>query len=278
MALYLIGDVQGCDHALGRLLNELAFSPSRDQLLLLGDVVNRGPHNVAVLQRLMALDGAAQALLGNHDLHWLALAHGVGQPGKRDTLHDVLGHPQRTPMVEWMLQRPLALQTHGWLCVHAGVFPQWSEVQTLALAHEVQQVLADPAQRAAFFQGMYANHPNRWSPELTGVPRWRAIVNALTRMRLCSANGVMDFTIKEDAAQAPATLMPWFDVPGRATAQTPIAFGHWSTLRGAQRNNLLPLDTGCVWGGSLSAAELFANGAAPRWHQVPCAAAQNPNG
>ncbi len=276
MALYLIGDVQGCDEALGRLLDALAFSPSRDQLLLLGDVVNRGPSNAAVMARLVALDGAAQALLGNHDLHWLALAHGVGQPGRRDTLHDVLHHPQRTPWVNWMLARPLAVRVHGWLCVHAGVFPQWSAEQTLALAYEVQQALGERESRQEFFAHMYANHPNHWSDALTGVPRWRAIVNGLTRMRLCSASGVMDFDIKEDAARAPEGLMPWFEVPDRATAHTPMAFGHWSTLRGAERPHLLPLDTGCVWGGCLSAVELCAHGGAPRWHQVDCAAAQNP--
>jgi bis(5'-nucleosyl)-tetraphosphatase (symmetrical) len=276
MALYLIGDVQGCDEALGRLLDALAFSPSRDQLLLLGDVVNRGPSNAAVMARLVALDGAAQALLGNHDLHWLALAHGVGRPGRRDTLHDVLHHPQRTPWVNWMLQRPLALQVHGWLCVHAGVFPQWSAEQTLALAHEVQQALGERESRQEFFAHMYANNPNQWSEGLTGVPRWRAIVNGLTRMRLCSASGVMDFDIKEDAARAPEGLMPWFEVPDRATAHTPMAFGHWSTLRGAERAHLLPLDTGCVWGGCLSAVELCALDGAPRWHHVDCAAAQNP--
>lgn len=255
MAHYLIGDVQGCDGPLQRLLDTLDFSPSRDTLVLLGDLVNRGPDSLAVLRRLMALDGAAEGLLGNHDLHLLAVAQGVRRPHRSDTLDGILQAPDREPLLHWLRQRPLALQRHGWLLVHAGVLPQWTAAQTLTLAQEVSDFLAGP-EGPTWFGHMYGNQPDHWSEQWQGDDRWRVVVNALTRLRFCSADGVMEFDTKDSAAEAPAGFMPWFEVPGRRSADTPIAFGHWSTLGHLQRPHLLALDSGCIWGGQLSAARL----------------------
>lgn len=257
MALYCIGDVQGCNVALGRLLGKLDFSPSRDTLYLLGDLVNRGPDNAGVLHRLMALGAAAQCLLGNHDLHLLAVANGVRPLQPRDTLTDVLQAPDRPALLDWLRHQRLALLLPAphVLLVHAGVLPSWTAEQALALAAEVETVLQGP-DCVDFLHQMYGNVPNYWHADLRGADRLRVIVNALTRLRFCSAEGVMDFATKEGAAAAPEGMLPWFDVPGRASAATPICFGHWSTLGTLARQDAVCLDTGCVWGGCLSALEL----------------------
>lgn len=275
MSLYLIGDVQGCDAALGRLLAEIAFSPSRDRLVLLGDLVNRGPASLAVLRRLMALGDAAACLLGNHDLHLLAVSQGVRKLHRSDTLGDILAAPDRAALIDWVRQRPLALHERGVLMVHAGVLPQWSVARTLALAAEVQQVLRG-ADWAVFLAQMYGNEPDAWADGLQGAARLRVIVNALTRLRFCSADGRMEFATKEGAGAAPAGCMPWFDVPGRRSARDVVAFGHWSTLGWLARPDILPLDTGCVWGGCLSAVRLGATPAERELIQVHCEQAQVP--
>ncbi|WP_334153428.1 symmetrical bis(5'-nucleosyl)-tetraphosphatase [Tepidimonas sp.] len=279
MALYLIGDVQGCDVALQHLLDEIGFSPSRDRLVLLGDLVNRGPASLAVLRRLQALEGSADALLGNHDLHLLAVAAGVRPPHRNDTLDGILGAPDRAALLDWLRQRPLAMAVHGWLLVHAGVLPQWSAAQVLLLAAEVQALLRGP-DLTDWLHQMYGNQPDRWSDDLQGPARWRVIVNALTRLRFCTAEGVMEFSTKDSAADAPAGYLPWFDVPGRRCAGTPVAFGHWSTLGPLQRPDLLALDTGCVWGGQLSAACLpnapVADARQVEIIRIPCPQAQAP--
>lgn len=275
MSLYLIGDVQGCDQALQRLLVTLDFSPSRDTLVLLGDLVNRGPDSLAVLRRLMALGDSAHCLLGNHDLHLLAVAHGVRRAHRNDTLAPILQAPDREALLHWVRQRPLALQRHGWLLVHAGVLPQWSAEQTLALAQEVSQMLRG-RDGPQWLQQMYGNQPDHWRDDWPEADRWRVVVNALTRLRFCSASGVMEFATKDSADAPPAGFMPWFDVPGRQTAHTPIAFGHWSTLGLLQRPHLLALDTGCVWGGCLSAACLSPDGSVNDIVQVRCPQAQAP--
>jgi bis(5'-nucleosyl)-tetraphosphatase (symmetrical) len=259
MAVYLIGDVQGCDEALGRLLHKIDFSPSRDTLYLLGDLVNRGPDSVAVLRRLMALEGAAQCVLGNHDLHALAVAAGVRRPSRMDTLQALLQADDREPLLGWLRQQAMALQAHGVLMVHAGVLPQWSAADTLAHAAELQAVLRGP-DWIGFLGGMYGNEPARWDDGLQGLARLRVIVNALTRLRFCAADGTMEFDTKEGAHGAPAGFMPWFDVPGRRTAGDVLAFGHWSTLGWLDRPDVIALDTGCVWGGCLSALRLQADG------------------
>lgn len=274
MALYLIGDVQGCDEALGRLLEEIAFSPSRDTLVLLGDLVNRGPQSLAVLRRMIALEGSAHSLLGNHDLHLLAVAHGVRKPHRSDTLDEILHAPDRAFLLDWLRSCPMALQMQGWLMVHAGVLPQWDAAQTLALATELEGELRGP-DWGVFLHNMYGNQPDRWSDKLQGLDRLRVIVNALTRLRFCSVDGVMEFETKDSAASAPAGFMPWFEVPQRRSEGTRIAFGHWSTLGNVQHHDLLALDTGCVWGGCLTAARLGPGGDAERI-SVRCVQAQRP--
>jgi bis(5'-nucleosyl)-tetraphosphatase (symmetrical) len=267
MALYLIGDVQGCDAALQRLLDTLAFSPSQDTLFFLGDLVNRGPESVQVLRRLLAYGSSAQCVLGNHDLHLLALACGARTPSAKDTVADVLQAPDRDALLHWLAQQPLARQL--WvadqedLLVHAGVLPQWSAADTIELAHEVsvelRQASGQPAGGAAaraFFQAMYGNTPNHWSADWQGAERTRVVVNALTRLRFCTAQGEMEFDHSGAADSAPAGYLPWFDVPGRNTSDITVAFGHWSRLGALARSDVLALDTGCVWGGCLSALRL----------------------
>lgn len=275
MSLYLIGDVQGCDEALGRLLERLDFSPSRDTLFLLGDLVNRGPASLQVLRRLMALGDSARCLLGNHDLHLLAVSHGVRRPHRSDTLDGILQAPDREALLHWLRHRPLALQAQGWLLVHAGVLPQWDADRTLALAREVESALRSP-DWGVLMHNLYGNTPDHWTEDLRGHDRLRVIVNALTRLRFCSADGVMEFATKDNAAAAPQGFMPWFDVPGRRTAGTPVAFGHWSTLRTTGRTDTLALDTGCVWGGCLTAARLGDVPGAVACVSVPCPQAQRP--
>ena len=274
MAVYLIGDVQGCDEALGRLLQTLDFSPSRDSLYLLGALVNRGPDSLGVLRRMQALQGSAHCLLGNHDLHTLALAAGVRRTSRMDTLDALLLAPDRDGLMNWLRQQAMALQAHGVLMVHAGVLPQWSATDTLTLAAEVEQVLRGPHWKD-FLTQMYGNEPARWDGTLQGVARLRVIVNALTRLRFCTADGTMEFDSKEGAQGAPAGFMPWFDVPDRRTAADVVAFGHWSTLGWLGRSDVLALDTGCVWGGCLTALRLRSDGAHERI-EVRCPQAQVP--
>ena len=277
MALYLIGDVQGCDTALGRLLAKIDFSPSRDTLYLLGDLVNRGPQSAAVLRRLMGYGASAQCLLGNHDLSLLAIAHGVRAPHRNDTLEQVLAAADRGAMLEWLRHRRMAIHAQGLLMVHAGVLPQWHPTQVLVLAAEVEDVLRGP-QLADFLSQMYGDQPAQWTDRLEGAARLRVIVNALTRLRFCTPDGVMDLKATGGTKDAPPGTLPWFDVPGRKTAGTTIAFGHWSTLGFMQRPDLISLDTGCVWGGALSALRLDVDAGTHELVQVPCDAAQAPGG
>lgn len=283
MALYLIGDVQGCDEALGRLLAAIAFSPSRDRLVLLGDLVNRGPDSLGVLRRVMRMDGAARCVLGNHDLHLLAIAHGARAPHRKDTVDAVLRAPDRAALLDWLRAQPLALrddiQGLDLLMVHAGVLPSWSVDQTLALAREVALMMASD-DFVPFVHQMYGNTPDQWSEQLQGAARWRVIVNVLTRLRFCSADDRMEFETKDGAAAAPPGFWPWFDVPQRRSASATVAFGHWSTLGWLERDDVISLDTGCVWGGRLSAARIDADAGSGRLRrtliQVCCAQAQKP--
>ncbi|MBX9872700.1 MAG: symmetrical bis(5'-nucleosyl)-tetraphosphatase [Burkholderiaceae bacterium] len=278
MAHYLIGDVQGCNGALQRLLDTLAFSPSRDTLWLLGDLVNRGPDSAGVLRRLMGYGDAARCLLGNHDLHLLAVAHGVRPPHRSDTVADILHAPDRAALLDWLRRQSLALRhRHAGeeiLMVHAGVLPSWDASKTIALAGELEAVLRGP-ELPDFLARMYGNEPAAWDDRLQGDARLRVIVNALTRLRFCTQDGVMEFATKEGADAAPAGYRPWFEVPGRRTAGVTVAFGHWSTLGWLVRQDVLALDTGCVWGGCLTALRLVGPGAHERI-DVKCEAAQTP--
>jgi bis(5'-nucleosyl)-tetraphosphatase (symmetrical) len=271
--IYLVGDLQGCCDAFEQLLAHIAFSPSRDRLYLLGDLVNRGPCSLQVLERLAQFGDAATCLLGNHDLHLLAVAHGVRRAHRSDTLDAILASPRREHWLRWLRAQRLAVQAHGWLMVHAGVAPQWDAEQALSLADELHRLL-DSDDLPAFLRVMYGNEPARWSGDLQGADRWRLAINVFTRMRFCAADGTLDFQVKEGADAAPSHLMPWFDVPGRRTAGQPIAFGHWSTLGLLDRPDLLALDTGCVWGGRLTAARI--DGGRRELVSVACEQAQRP--
>jgi bis(5'-nucleosyl)-tetraphosphatase (symmetrical) len=279
MALYMIGDVQGCDSALQRLLDKISYSPSRDTLYLLGDLVNRGPDSAGVLRRLMGYGASAQCLLGNHDLHLLAASVGARKPSRKDTLANVLEAPDREAMLAWLRCQRMAIllehQAQPCLLVHAGVLPSWTATQTIALSSEVEALLRGPDLND-FLHQMYANQPDAWDEQLRGTDRLRLIVNALTRLRFCTAQGVMEFETTDGAHAAPAGYMPWFDVPGRQTANVTVAFGHWSTLGWLDRPDVLALDSGCVWGGCLSALKLGADSASHELIQVKCAQAQKP--
>ncbi|MBL8325469.1 MAG: symmetrical bis(5'-nucleosyl)-tetraphosphatase [Rubrivivax sp.] len=269
--LYLVGDLQGCSDALERLLALIGFSPSRDRLVVLGDLVNRGPGSLAVLRRLHGFGDAATCLLGNHDLHLLAVAKGARQRHRGDTFGDVLDDPQAQAHLEWLRARPLACTAGGWLCVHAGLVPQWSAADALALAAEVSAMLQGEG-LGEFVHAMYGDSPARWDPALAGLARWRFVVNVLTRIRFCTADGVLDLKTKEGAGAAPAGFMPWFDVPARRSAGERVACGHWSTLGLVDRPDLLAIDTGCVWGGALTAVRV--DGGRREIIQVPCAPQQ----
>jgi bis(5'-nucleosyl)-tetraphosphatase (symmetrical) len=252
MTTYAIGDCQGCHAKLSELLARIHLASANPTLLFVGDLVNRGPQSLATLREIRALGAAAQVVLGNHDLHLLAAAHGIRKTHRSDTLDDILAAPDRDELLDWLRHRPMAWFGHEHLMVHAGVMPQWTVEQTLDLAHEVETVLRGP-RWVDFLRKMYGNTPAKWNNRLKGADRLRCIVNALTRMRFCSIDGSMEFGTVEAAAGAPAGFMPWFDVPGRKTEGVTVVFGHWSTLGLTIRTNLLGIDTGCVWGGKLTA-------------------------
>ncbi len=265
---YLIGDVQGCCDALDRLLAKIDFSPSRDRICVLGDLVNRGPKSLETLRRLRGFGAAATCLLGNHDLNLLAVAQGVRPPHRGDTIVEILEAPDRAEWLDWLRQRRMAALESGWLAVHAGVVPQWDAAQTLALAAEVEALLQGDGLRE-FLPQMYGDQPARWSDELVGAPRWRFIINTLTRIRFVAADGTIDLQAKDGPGSAPAGFKPWFDAPQRRTLGTPIAFGHWASLGLVSQPDLIALDTGCVWGRQLSAMRV--DGGRRDLIQVECA-------
>ncbi|TWG86437.1 bis(5'nucleosyl)-tetraphosphatase ApaH [Cupriavidus gilardii J11] len=249
---YAIGDLQGCAPSLEQLVTKI---PAGAPLRFVGDLVNRGPASLATLRMVRAMGLRAQSVLGNHDIHLLAVAAGVRNPAPSDTLDDVLSAPDREALLDWLRHRPLALAENGFLLVHAGVLPQWTAEQTLELAREVEQELQGP-DWVSFLRHIFGNAADRWHDGLRGIDRHRVVINALTRLRFCTVDGVMDFKTKEGAGRAPDGFMPWFDVPGRRSADTPVVCGHWSTLGLVMRPDLMALDTGCVWGGRLTAARM----------------------
>lgn len=271
--IHLVGDLQGCADAFDRLLAEIGFSPSRDRLVLLGDLVNRGPDSLGVLRRLRGFGDSATCVLGNHDLHLLAAALGLRRLHPGDTLDDILAAPDRQAWLDWVRTRRMAVLESGWLCVHAGVVPAWTVQRTLELAAEVEALLRGP-DLAGFLRVMYGDEPRRWSESLQGHERHRFVVNTLTRIRFCTTDSQLELQTKDGAAAAPAGFHAWFDAPGRATAGQPLAFGHWSTLGAIDRPKLLSLDTGCVWGGTLSAVRV--DGGRREWVQVRCPQARRP--
>jgi bis(5'-nucleosyl)-tetraphosphatase (symmetrical) len=261
MAIFAVGDVQGCCAELRKLIDELPFDPSNDELWFVGDLVNRGPDGLGVLRFVRELGPAARTLLGNHDLHLLALALGKAVPVADDDLAPVLAAADGPELVDWLRRQPLAhhdpdLNT---LMVHAGIIPSWNGAETLARAREVEAVLhSDDC--GDFLTAMYGSRPDRWAETLEGQDRLRFITNCLTRIRFVRADESLDFDQKGPPGSQPPGLVPWFEMPGRATSDLRIVFGHWSTLGLLQRPNLIGLDTGVVWGGKLTAVRLDAPG------------------
>jgi len=251
---YAIGDVQGCDQELRTLLARLKFSADRDRLWFVGDLVNRGPGSLATLRLVRDLDDNAVVVLGNHDLHLLAVAYGAHRRRRSDTLDAVLAAPDREALLEWLMMRPLAHLEGQDLMMHAGVVPQWSAARTLALAAEVSCALRHEPR--ALLEHMYGDEPQRWDERLSGVERLRFIINVLTRLRLCTADGRVDISIKGPPPPPPSALRPWFEHPQRASRDVRVIFGHWSALGLVVRPGVLGLDSGCVWGGELTAADL----------------------
>jgi bis(5'-nucleosyl)-tetraphosphatase (symmetrical) len=253
---WAIGDIQGCADELTALIARIGFRPDRDQIWFVGDLVNRGPDSLKVLRLVRSLADNALCVLGNHDLHLLAVALVKAKLRKRDTLDAILAAPDRDALIEWLIQRPLAhyAAAEDDLLVHAGVVPQWSVDDTLALAGEVQQALR--SEPRTLLAAMYGDEPDRWQSSLKGVDRLRFAVNVLTRLRFCTADGRIEFRQKGKPDSAPPPWMPWFKTPRRAAAGTRIVFGHWSALGYHDADGVLGLDTGCVWGGSLTALNL----------------------
>jgi bis(5'-nucleosyl)-tetraphosphatase (symmetrical) len=271
MARYAIGDIQGCHAELRALLRRFSFKPDRDRLWFVGDLVNRGPESLEVLRFVRSLGDNAVTVLGNHDLHLLALAFGEPRaPKPGDTLLPVLEAPDRAQLLDWLLQRPLAWREPDApeLLIHAGLAPQWTATRALELAREVEVALRRDPARA--FAKMYGNRPERWDDDLRGSDRLRYVINALTRMRFCASDGTMNLKLKGAPDSVPAPWMPWYDVPGRQSRGTRVVFGHWSTLGLLERADVLALDTGCVWGGGLTACRLD-DGAI---FEVPCRQSQ----
>ena len=258
MTRYAVGDVQGCWEPLQCLLKQVEFDPQRDELWSVGDIVNRGPHSLECLRFFAQLGASARVVLGNHDLHLLAVAHGIRKLKRGDTLQPVLDAPDCAELLAWLTRQPLLYQspTGDYAMVHAGLAPQWSLAQAQHLSDEVSAVLQSK-QRIEFLQGMYGDTPNTWSDDLAGVERLRVITNYFTRLRFCTASGILDLANKNEPEQAPPGFMPWFAVHTRKSAGANIIFGHWATLLGrAERSDVFALDTGCVWGHQLTLLNL----------------------
>jgi bis(5'-nucleosyl)-tetraphosphatase (symmetrical) len=255
MAVYAIGDLQGCYSELRRLLDRLKFDAAFDRLWFTGDLVNRGPGSLECLRFVHSLGEAAVVVLGNHDLHLLARVAGR-KPRRGDALDEVLAAPDRDALCDWLRRRPLMHEDArlGFTLVHAGLAPQWDLSEALACAREMQALLE--RDWATLLANMYGDEPDRWSPTLSGPERWRFIINAMTRLRFCTRDGRLLLKLKEGPAAAPPGALPWFKVPGRRTAQARILFGHWSTLGFYAGDGVVSLDSGCVWGGSLTAFRL----------------------
>lgn len=273
MAVYAIGDVQGCYDALQALLEKIHFNRARDRLWFVGDLVNRGPQSAAVLRFVMGLDRTV-CVLGNHDLHLLAVAAGRAPSRPEDRIEDILAAPDREALLRWLRARPLLHHDAalGYTLVHAGLLPAWDLATAQALAAEAESVLRGP-DAGELFSHMYGDAPGAWDPALDGWARLRVIVNAFTRLRFCRADGHMELRSKGPPGSQPQGLMPWFQVPGRRNRALRIVFGHWSSLGVWNRDGVIGLDSGCLWGGSLSAVRLDET---PQFFSVPCVQRQIP--
>jgi bis(5'-nucleosyl)-tetraphosphatase (symmetrical) len=269
MATFAIGDLQGCYAEFMQLLELIQFDRRKDKLWLVGDIVNRGPASLSVLRYVKALDETAVMVLGNHDLHLLTVAEGCGKINRNDTLDDILAAPDREELLCWLRRQPLLYVSGNYVMVHAGLLPSWSIRQASQLAKLVEAEL-----RGSGFHKlcahMYGNEPDHWNENLEGYERLRVVINAMTRMRVCTPNGKMNFAHKGPEKDIPQGYMAWFEAPGRASRNETIICGHWSALGLKITDNLLALDTGCLWGGSLTAIRLEDR----KIFQVPCAAGE----
>ncbi len=255
MAIFAIGDIQGCYEELARLIDKLRFDPSSDELWFVGDLVNRGPRSLDVLRFVRSLEGSSTVVLGNHDLHLLAARENPDRVDK--LLHPVLDADDADELLHWLRHRPLIhyrpdLNT---LMVHAGIDPAWDPLTAVKLAREAEQMLRSETHKE-FFRAMYGDEPALWSAQLTGIERLRFIINCLTRIRFCHPDGTLDFTQKGPPSEVKTALMPWFDLPNRASRSVRIICGHWSALGLVQRPDVLMIDTGCVWGRELTAVRV----------------------
>jgi bis(5'-nucleosyl)-tetraphosphatase (symmetrical) len=257
MATYVVGDIQGCFDALRRLLDSVSFDPQVDHLWSVGDLVNRGPDNLSTLRFFRDLGSHAKVVLGNHDLHLLAVEAGAREPGRKDTLTDVLQAPDADELLDWLRRQPLMHREGPYVLSHAGIPHIWDSQEALVRADEVAARLCQPDYRE-FLHHMYGNEPDRWSPQLKGWDRLRVIVNYFTRMRFISSNGALDFDAKEGTDSAPTGMRPWFEFPrAEADRYTVFLFGHWAALYGKTgKPRFIGLDTGCVWGGALTLLRL----------------------
>ena len=269
MATYAIGDIQGSYNEFRRLLDVINFN-AKDKLWLVGDIVNRGPDSLLLLRLHREMNDADVAELGNHDLHLLVVAAGFAKAQPGDTLQGVLNAPDRDELLHWLRHQRLLHVSGDYVMVHAGLLPSWSVMQAANLAQEAESFLhnKDHEEFRKFCSHMYGNQPDQWSASLEGYERIRVIINAMTRMRVCTYDGRMDFTFKGRVEDIPIDYLPWFDVPGRASKEATVICGHWSALSLQVKSNLIALDTGCMWGGSLTAIRLEDR----RVFQVPCAA------
>jgi bis(5'-nucleosyl)-tetraphosphatase (symmetrical) len=272
MPIYAIGDVQGCYDELQRLLQLIRFDPTEDRLWFAGDLINRGPESLPVLRFIKGLGERAVCVLGNHDLHLLAVSEGNLRHFRNDTVDEILAAPDREELLEWLRRRPLMHREHGFNLLHAGLPPQWDIPTALQRAREVEEVLRGPGFHA-FCQRMYGNQPDRWDGSLAGMARLRYITNCFSRLRYCDASGRLRLEDKGPPGTQKAGFLPWFEIPGRASRNEPILFGHWSTLGLRHSHNTWALDSGCLWGGRLTALRLEAS---PEPFQVDCPEARRP--
>lgn len=265
MATYAIGDLQGCFFSFQDLLKKIQFNPAHDRLWFVGDLINRGPGSLDVMRWMLEHQSSVVTVLGNHDLHTLVVAEGFVSAHRSDTIQALLDAPDAPELLDWLRKQPLVHFEHGYLMVHAGLLPEWTVDQAMELGAEVHLALQAPNYRE-FLQHMYGNDPKRWDDGLTGWDRLRVITNAMTRLRICSADGEMEFKFKGELQNIPDGYQPWFELGQRASFNTPIIFGHWSALGLQHKNNVYSLDTGCLWGGHLSAMRLEDK----KIFQVPC--------
>lgn len=255
MAVYAVGDLQGCLKPLKCLLEQVAFDPAQDRLWLVGDLVNRGPQSLETLRFLYSIRQAVTCVLGNHDLHLLAVAHNIERLKKGDTLREILDAPDRNDLLDWLRMQKLVHHDaeRKVTLVHAGIPPQWTLSKALRRAAEVEEALRDDARLPLFLDGMYGNEPAKWNKDLHGVTRLRVITNYFTRMRFCKADGTLDLKTKEGLDNAPPGFAPWFSHPQRKMRGEKIIFGHWAALEGhCNEPGLYALDTGCVWGNAMT--------------------------